>query len=183
MMRRARAIMVIALIVFAAPAGADLDPSGSLKYSPGKIVENYVRLDMKGARLDARSFDTLRPYVEWNEEPAWHTIVVVKDVDVPDDYRKWDVIDNLDVVIPVVFHVHGSVHFGTAAFIPEERTEEVRFHVKAVRNSWRTIDPMIPPHVGLKRILNFVREAELSEQDAEQRTVLTSLKQSLQKAK
>lgn len=174
---------IVGLLAFAVPASAGLDPSGSLKRSPAEIVKNYVRLDMKGARLDAVSFDTLRPYVEWNEEPVWGSVVIIQEVEVPDDYRKWDIIDNLEVFIPVTFRVRGSVHLRTAVFVPEEKTEEVRFHVKAVQNTWRIVDPVIPPHVSLKRMVSFVREAELHEKDAEQRGVLAALGDSLKKAK
>lgn len=157
--------------------------SGSLKRSPAEIVKRYVRLDQKGARLDAMAFDVLSPYVEWKEEPAWDQIVVIQDAHVPEDYRKWDIIDNLDVVIPVTFRVRGSVSLKTASFVPEEKIEEVRFHVKAVGSLWRIVEPMIPPHVGVTRMVNFVREAELHEKDEAQRTTLTGLTSSLRKVK
>ncbi|MFZ1803636.1 MAG: hypothetical protein WAU05_06910, partial [Nitrospira sp.] len=68
-------------------------------------------------------------------------------------------------------------------FVPEDTTEEVRFHVKVVGNYWRIIAPVIPPHVGLKRMVNFAREAEAHEQDTTQRIVLAALIDSLRKAK
>ena len=157
--------------------------SGSLKRSPAEIVKRYVRLDQKGARLDAMAFDVLSPYVEWKEEPPWDQIVVIQEASVPEDYRKWDVIDNLDVVIPVTFRVRGVVSLKTAGFVAEEKTEEVRFHVKAVGNQWRIVEPMIPPHVGLSRMVNFAREAELYEKDEGQRGTLAALASSLRKAK
>jgi hypothetical protein len=102
---------------------------------------------------------------------------------VPEDYRKWEIINNLDIIIPVSFQVRGSVQMDTAVFVPEETTEEVRFRVREVRNYWRIVDPMIPPHVGLKRMVNFVREAELHEKDASRRAVLAALGDSLRKAR
>jgi hypothetical protein len=164
-------------------AQTGLTQTGSLKRSPAEIVKRYVRLDQKGARLDAMAFDVLSPYVEWKEEPAWDQIVVIQEASVPEDYRKWNVIDNLDVVIPVTFRVRGVVSLKTAGFVAEEKIEEVRFHVKAVGNQWRIVDPMIPPHVGLARMVNFAREAELSEKDEGQRGTLAALASSLRKAK
>jgi hypothetical protein len=157
--------------------------SGSLKRSPAEIVKRYVRLDQKGARLDAMAFDVLSPYVEWKEEPAWDQIVVIREAHVPEDYRTWDIIDNLDVVIPVTFRVRGVVSLKTAGFVAEEKTEEIRFHVKAVGNQWRIVEPMIPPHVGIARMVNFAREAELQERDEAQRSTLAALTSSLRKAK
>ena len=156
--------------------------SGTLDHAPTEVVKRYVALDQKGARLDAMSFDTLVPYIDWQEEPAWGRVVVIQEVVVPDDYRKWEVIDRLEVVIPVTFRVLGAVYLETAAFVPEEQTEEVRFRVKAVRSKWRIMEPIIPPHIGLKRMLNFVREAELKEPDAAKRSTLAALGASLRKA-
>jgi hypothetical protein len=66
--------------------------------------------------------------------------------------------------------------------VSEETTEEVRFHVKVVGNYWRIISPVIPPHVGLKRMMSFARDAAAHEQDDAQRTVLAALIDSLRKA-
>lgn len=153
-----------------------------MRRSPAEVVKRYVLLDQKGARLDAPSFDTLIPYIDWREEPAWGRVVVVQETTVPEDYRKWEILSNLEVIIPVTFHVRGAVYLKTATFVPEETTEEVRFHVKVVGNFWRIVSPVIPPHVGLKRMVNFAREAEAHEQDEGQRIVLATLIDSLRKA-
>jgi hypothetical protein len=78
--------------------------------------------------------------------------------------------------------VLGAVYLETATFVSEETTEEVRFHVKVVGNFWRIVSPIIPPHVGLKRMVSFAREAEVHEQDEAQRFVLAALIDSLRKA-
>ena len=156
---------------------------GSLKRSPADIVKRYVRLDLKGARLDAMGFDVLAPYINWKEEPVWEQIVIIQGSEVAEDYRKWEIIDNLDVIIPVTFQVRGVVDMRTAVFTPDERTEEVRFHVTAVRDNWRIVEPVIPPHIGVSRMVNFVREAGIHEKDDERRGVLAALEGSLRKAK
>jgi hypothetical protein len=157
--------------------------SGSLKRSPAEIVKRYVRLDQKGARLEAMGFDVLAPYVDWKEEPSWDHVVVIQEAMVPEDYRQWTIIDNMDIIIPVTFRVRGAVNLKSVVFVPEEKTEEVRFHVKAVRNSWRIVEPVIPPHIGVPRMINFAREAALHEQDAAQRGILAVLEGSLRKAR
>lgn len=153
-----------------------------MKRSPAEIVKRYVHLDQKGARLDAPLFDTLRPYINWKEEPAWGRVVVIRSVSVPEDYRKWEIINNLEVVIPVTFQVLGAVYLENASFLPEDTVEEVRFHVKVVANYWRIISPIIPPHVGLKRMVSFAREAEAKEQAETHRSELALLIDSLRKA-
>lgn len=176
-------LVALAVLAQAVPSKAQLSPSGSIRRSPAEVVKRYVLLDQKGARLDAPSFDTLIPYINWREEPAWGRVVVVQETTVPEDYRKWEILNNLEVVIPVTFHVRGAVYLETATFVPEDTTEEVRFHVKVVGNYWRIVSPVIPPHVGLKRMVNFAREAEAHEPDDAQRTLLAALIDSLRKAK
>ncbi|MCP9472746.1 MAG: hypothetical protein NNA30_08455 [Nitrospira sp.] len=156
---------------------------GSLKRSPADIVKRYVRLDQKGARLDVMGFDVMAPYVNWKDEEAWSRVIVVQSADVPEDYRRWEIRDNLDVMIPVTFHVRGEVDLQTATFTPDDRKEEVRFRVKAVGNSWRIVEPKIPPHVGLARMLNFVRQAGLETTDDAQRRLLASLESSLREGR
>lgn len=174
---------MLTVLTQAVPSNAQLTPSGSMRRSPVEIVKRYVLLDQKGARLDASSFDTLTPYIDWTEEPAWGRVIVILETTVPEDYRKWEILNNLEVIIPVTFHVWGAVYLDTATFVPEEITEEVRFHVKVVRNYWRIVSPVIPPHVGLKRMVSFAREAEVQERNEAQRRMLTTLIDSLRKAK
>lgn len=169
------------ILALSVPSNAQLNPSGSMRRSPVEVVKRYVLLDRKGARLDAPSFDTVVPYIDWREEPAWGRIVVVQETTVPEDYRKWEILNNLEVIIPVTFHVRGAVYLETATFVPEETTEEVRFHVKVVGNFWRIVSPVIPPHVGLKRMVSFAREAQAQEQDEAQRVMLAALIESLRK--
>ena len=175
-------LAALTVLALALPSNAQLSPSGSMKRSPAEVVKRYVLLDQKGARLDASSFETLIPYIDWREEPAWGRVVVVQKTTVPEDYRKWEILNNLEVVIPVTFHVLGAVYLETAVFVPEETTEEVRFHVKVVENFWRIVSPVIAPHVGLKRMVSFARDAEAHEQNEAQRIVLAALIDSLRKA-
>ena len=179
LMRRSSALIAL-LVLLGSPVLA-LAQSGSLDQSPTAIVKRYVGLDKKGARMDAMSFETLVPYIDWTEEPLWGRVVVIQDVTVPEDYRKWDVVNKLEVVIPVTFTVLGSVYLETAAFVPEALSEEVRFRVKAVRSKWRIVEPVIPPHIGLKRMIDLVRDAEIKETDAEKRGILAALGETLRK--
>jgi hypothetical protein len=181
--RLAPSLLAFSILSLAVGSNAQVTPSGSMKRSPAEVVKRYVLLDQKGARLDASSFDTVLPYIDWKEEPAWGRVVVVQETRVPEDYREWDILNNLEVVIPVTFHVLGAVYLGNASFIPEETIEEVRFHVKVVEGYWRIVFPIIPPHVGLKRMVSFAREAEVREQNETHRTELASLIDSLRKAK
>jgi hypothetical protein len=157
--------------------------TGALVHSPTVIVKKYFELDQKGAKLDSLSFEALAPYRDWQEEPAWGRIVVIRGFSVEEYHRHWEVVNRLEVVIPVRFEVIGSVYLETGAFVPESSVEEVRVRVKAVKNRWRIIEPMLPPHVGQKRMINFVREALVKETEPAKRDTLTALQDELRKAK
>ncbi|MBU6432674.1 MAG: hypothetical protein KJS98_05095 [Nitrospirae bacterium] len=171
------------LLALLLSAGNALAQTGSLNQSPAEVVKRYLALDYKGARLDALSVDTVTSYTSWHEEPTWGHVVVTRGFVVAEQYRQWEVIDRLEVVIPVTFQVIGSVYLETAGFVQEARTEEVRFRVKAVRNRWRIIEPMLPPHVGQKRMVNVVREAWIKETDQAKRDRLGALQDELRKVK
>ena len=171
------------LLVLVWSAGDGLAQTGSLQHSPAEVVKRYLALDHKGARLDAMSVEAVASYTTWDEEPAWGHVVVTQGFVVAEQYRQWDVIDRLEVVIPVTFQVLGSVYLETAGFVQEIETEEVRFRVKAVKNRWRIVEPMLAPHVGQKRMVSFVREAQMKETDPEKRDRLGALQDELRKAK
>jgi hypothetical protein len=157
--------------------------TGSLKHSPSEVVKRYLSLDSKGARLDAMSGETVASYTNWDEEPTWGHVVVTRGFVVAEQYRQWEVIDRLEVVIPVTFEIIGSVYLETAGFVQETEREEVRFRVKAVNNRWRIVEPMLPPHVGQNRMINFVREAWMKETDPAKRDRLGALQNEIRKIK
>ncbi|BCA55135.1 conserved exported protein of unknown function [Nitrospira sp. KM1] len=157
--------------------------TGSVTHSPAEMVKKYLMLDQRGARLDSLSFETLAPYTDWKEEPAWGRIVIVRGFTVAEHYREWEVVNLLEVVVPVTFQVIGSVYLETAGFVPEPGREDVRVRVKGMKNRWRIIEPVLPPHVGQKRMLNFIREAWMQETDPIKRERLAALQDELRKVK
>ena len=171
------------LLALVLSAGDGLAQTGSLEHSPADVVKRYLALDYKGARLDALSVETVASYTSWHDEPTWGHVVVTQGCVVAEHYRQWEVIDRLEVVIPVTFQVIGSVYLETAGFVQGAVTEEVRFRVKAVKNRWRIVEPMLPPHVGQKRMVNVVREAWLKETDPAKRDRLGALQDELRKVK
>jgi len=176
-------LILCQLLALVLSAGDGLAQTGSLKHSPADVVKRYLALDSKGARLDAMSVETVASYTSWSEEPTWGHVVVTRGFVVAEQYRQWEVIDRLEVVIPVTFQVIGSVYMETAGFVQEAETEEVRFRVRAVKNRWRIVEPMLPPHVGQKRMVNVVREAWVKEPDPAKRDRLGALRDELREAK
>lgn len=160
-----------------------LAQTGGLDHSPAEVVKKYLSLDQKGARLDAMSVDALVPYRGWSEEPVWGQVVVTRTFTVPEHYSQWEIVNKMEVVIPVTFQILGSVYLETAGFVPDARTEEVRFRVKAVKNRWRIMEPILPPHVGYKRAINYVREAWVKETEPAKRETLAALQDELRKLK
>ncbi|HSE60226.1 MAG TPA: hypothetical protein VLA99_16115 [Nitrospiraceae bacterium] len=185
--RRLLSLPVVVLMVFiglwglmAGQAGAQ---SGGLTHDPTEILKRYFTLDSKGARLESLSYETVAPYVAWKDEPVWGHAVVIEDFKVIDETSQWEIVNNLEVVIPVEFKVLGLVYYEKAVFIPEPGPEVVRVRVKAVRNRWRIVEPVLPPHIGHKRMINHVRQAWLDETDLAKREQLDALREAIRKAK
>lgn len=172
--------LVIGLLVLARDG---LARPGDLTKPPTGVVKQYVSLDMKGARLEAMSRETLKPFVNWQDEPAWGQVVVIEGYEVPEDVRKWEIVSVTEAVIPVEFTVLGSVYLESATFFPDRKVEEVRFRVRAVLDRWRIIEPLFPPHVGQKRMINFVRHAMQQETDQANLAKLTRLRDELKRVR
>lgn len=156
---------------------------GEMKKDPTEMLKQYVSLDERGARLDAISFETLKPYINWKEEPAWGHAVVISQVTVIGDVDQWEILGPTDVIIPVEFRIVGLVYWDSVTFIPEPHTEVVKFHIKGIKDRWRIVDPILPPHVGLKRMINQVRLTLSEEKDPMRQATLTALKADLERLK
>ncbi|TAJ31368.1 MAG: hypothetical protein EPO64_02470 [Nitrospirae bacterium] len=156
--------------------------TGDIRKDPAAVVEAYLSLDMKGARLEAASWEALKPYIDWKEEQGWEHAVVIESYEVVEDTATWEVLGQMEVIIPVRFQVLGVMYWETAAFVPEAKTEEFRIRVKVVEGRWRIIEPRLAPHIGRKRLINFVRRAILQEPDANRQVKLAGLRDILRKA-
>lgn len=150
--------------------------TGALVKDPAILLKKYLELDHKGARLNSLARESQKPYVGWTEEPVWGQLVVVSGYEVIEDFSQWDVKNNLDVVIPVEYKVLGSLYLEKAVFLSEPHVDRIGFRIKAVNGSWRVVEPMIPPHVGQKRILNYVKQAIVEETDSSRLAALTALR-------
>ena len=63
--------------------------TGDLTNDPVKVIEKYLSLDQRGARLEARTSEVLKPYIAWTEEPAWGQVVVISDYTVAQDLARF----------------------------------------------------------------------------------------------
>jgi hypothetical protein len=175
--------VVVGVLWLVASAATGLAQTNAVSHSPAEVVEKYFALDNKGVRLDASSFESVAGYVDWKEEPAWGKVIVINGFTVPDDFRKWEIVTPLEVLIPVEFRVLGVMYLDTAGFVPEPGTEQVRVRVTVKNARWKIIEPILPPHVGQKRMLNVVRQALLEEKDGARQASLAALQAALRKAK
>jgi hypothetical protein len=153
--------------------------TGALVKDPAILLKKYLELDNKGARLNSLTRESQKPYVGWSEEPVWGQLVVVSGYEVIEDLSQWDVKNNLDVVIPVEYKVLGSLYLEKAVFLSEPHVDRVGFRLKAVNGMWRVVEPIIPPHVGQKRIMNYVKQAIIEETDRSHVAQLTALRDEL----
>lgn len=180
-MTRQLAMPAIGLLLLVM-AGDGVAATGDVKKDPSGVVKTYFSLDMKGARLEALSWETMKPYIDWKEEPSWEHVVVIENYEVVEDVTAWEILGTMEALIPVKFRVLGVMYWETASFVPEAKVEEVRVRVKAVGDRWRIIEPRLAPHVGHKRLINFVRQALLQETDGARQAKLADLREDLRRA-
>lgn len=175
-----RHIIFLALFVVLVLISSDGQAqTGALHKDPAILLKKYLELDNKGARLNSLSRESQKPYVGWQEEPVWGQLVVVNGYEVIEEFSQWDVKNNLDVVIPVEYKVLGSLYLEKAVFLPDPHVDRIGFRLKAVNGVWRVVEPIIPPHVGQKRIVNYVKQAIVEETDRSRLAELTALRDEL----
>lgn len=156
---------------------------GHITEDPTRILEKFLSLDKKGARLEARSAEVLKPFVEWPDEPVWGKVVVISQYQVIEDVKQWEIIGSMEAKIPVVYDVLGTMHWESVTFVPESYRETQVYHIKALPDRWQIIAPQLPPHVGRQRLLDFVRWSALDEPDLEKKARFAELKRQLEMQK
>lgn len=179
---RPRLSLAIVLCLLGASAEGHAQ-TGSIAHDPTEMVDKYLELDVKGVRLDAISQEALAPYVTWEHEPLWGQVVVITHYEVINDFKQWTVISQAEVIIPVEYKVLGSVYWERASFLPEPKLERIGFRIKIVGDRWRIAEPLLPPHIGQKRMINYVRQAILDEKEQTKTAVLETLLDDLKKAR
>ncbi|GJL54238.1 MAG: hypothetical protein NPIRA02_13700 [Nitrospirales bacterium] len=156
--------------------------SGDIKNDPSRFLEKYLSLDKRGARLEVDSQEVLAPFVSWTEEPAWGRVVVISEFQVIEDVGQWEILSSTEMLIPVTFEVVGTMYWETATFLPEPQKYLEYYHVKAIHERWRIVGPQLPPHVGKKRLVNFIRLAQLQEPDDMRKKKFQQLREQLTQA-
>jgi len=149
---------------------------------PSKVVEKYLSLDKRGARLNALSYEVLKPYTAWGEEPVWGQVVVISEYTVAKDVDKWEIVSPVEAVIPVTYQNVGVIQWEAATFLTEIREETIHIRIKAVDNRWKMVSPQFPPHVGRKRLIDFVRDAQVNEGGKRRVERLQLLREALEQA-
>ena len=150
-----------------------------IKEDPVNVLDKYLSLDKKGARLEAASWQVLKSYATWEEDIAWGQVVVISNFRIIDDVERWEIINGLEAKIPVVFDVLGMMHWESVTFVHDPHQESYLFHIKAEYDRWQIVHPQLPPHVGQQRMIDFVRWAELSEPEEARKALFALLHQQL----
>ena len=157
-----------------------LSLTSDLINDPAKVVDKYLSLDKRGVRLTAQTYESVKPYVAWEqEEPVWERFVVIRDYSVGDDVTQWDIVSSTEARIPVTFQVLGIVHVETATFVPAPREQVLSIRIRAVDNQWKLVEPVFPPHVGRSRLADFVKDVMLREPNDDRARTLRRLREDL----
>jgi len=105
-----------------------------------RIVRRYCQLDSEGARLGGGSDGQIQELSEWEEEPGWDSVVVIK------SYRtKLQQIDATHTSVLVTYEEYGKLEGNQ--FSAQQTSEEVVFTLTKVGSDWKIRSPKLPPHV------------------------------------
>ena len=177
--RLAQMILSIVLVTLLMATMPSYAFNRHIKEDPVKVLSKYLSLDKKGVRLEAGSWQVIAPYVDWDEEVVWGQVVVISKFHIVDDVAQWEIMSGLEAKIPVVFEVLGTMYWESVTFVPDPHEETYFFHIKAVLDRWQIVHPQLPPHIGRKRLMDFVRWTELSEPEQARKSLFASLHQQL----
>lgn len=166
-------LCVLGIVVFGATSLQAI--SGHITEDPAKILQKFLSLDKKGVRLEAHTWQVVRPFVAWLEEPVWGQVVVISRYEMVDDVSQWEILNGLEAKIPVIFEVLGTMHWERVTFVTNPHREIQHFHLKAVGDRWQIVGPQLPPHVGRQRLVDFVRWSELNESEPKRKFLFNSL--------
>ena len=172
-------IFVIGLLGVCSPIALQAF-TGEIDSDPSRVVDKYLSLDKRGARLVAGSQEVLAPYIHWKEEPAWGKVVVISKYHVIEDVTQWEILTETEMLIPVTFAVEGTMYWESATFLSESQVSLEYFHVKAIDERWRIVAPQLAPHVGRKRLVDFIRLSQLEELQEAKKMTLQHLREQLE---
>ena len=178
-------ILCFALVVVFCHLGNDVPQAffSHITQDPTGILKKYLSLDKKGVRLEASTWEVVRPYVAWTDEPAWGQVVVISEFHVNENTFEWEIVSELEAKIPVTYDVLGIMNWDQVTFLKDHRQETHMFHIKAVYDRWQIVSPEIHPHVGRQRLMDFVRWAELQEADESKKIRFQRLHKQLKASK
>ena len=80
------------------------------------------------------------------------------------------------------YQIVGVIQWEAATFLREVREETIPIRIKAVDNRWKIVSPQFPPHVGRKRLIDFVRDAQVNEGRERRVERLQFLREALEQA-
>lgn len=153
--------------------------TGDLTNDPAGVIDKYLSLDQRGARLTAHTYEAVAPYVAWGDEPVWDHVVVIRDYALAGDVTQWDIVSGTEARIPVTFQVLGAMRWESATFVPAVREDVMFIRIRAVDNAWKMVGPPFPPHVGRQRVLDFVKDAIVREDREDRLAALRRLRDDL----
>jgi hypothetical protein len=142
--------------------GADQPPSavGS--------VEHYCKLDYKGARLQASTYERIGKFTDWEEEPGWDSVVVVKDFKAKSSH-----VAGSGASVSVEYTEYGKLN--GSEFLANRGTETITFRLRKLNDVWKITSPKVSPHVSPGALIAHIEESISTEGTRSQRTWFPTL--------
>ncbi len=167
-------VFLYALPLSAAPLDSSVD-----------VVRLYCQLDFDGNRLSSRTYAKIGSLSQWEDEPGWDTIILVKAFDVMDSSMVGD-----SATCTVRYDIV-AILAGEKIVFPEEpewqkystrmTLPEVCFELSFVRDCWKVFRPVVHPHVSIHCALKHIQK--LLDTDKKYGTMRPELFQSFERLK
>ena len=118
---------------------------------PQKVVEEYCRLDLEGARMSSSTWAKVKGLVAWEEEPGWDVVVIVATYRLGKPRMLGD-----EVHVPVTFNVLAKFE-GDGPLELAERRERIDYELERQTNRWVIRGPIHPPYVSIATEVRSLR--------------------------
>jgi len=126
-------------------------------------VNQYCKLDYKGARLQTSTYDRISNFTDWEEEPGWDSVVVVKDFKTKSSHVAGN-----GASVSVEYTEYGKLN--GSEFLAKRGTETITFRLRKLNGVWKITSPEVPPHVSPGALIAHIEELISAEGTRSQRT-------------
>jgi hypothetical protein len=162
----------LVLLILPCSLGAQRKGSPEASRSPDRVVDEYCRLDLNGARVGGGlAVHRIFKLVTWEVEPGWDTITVVRSYRLIDSRKT-----KTGAEVRVEYQVLGEIPANTLEL--KAGSEIITFVLRRSGTAWKIEKPVFQPHLSIEAAIAAERQALTANHDPElKRQIESNIKQ------